>query len=100
VSASFLSEDFTIRHAPSNISLAKKPFTEGHTACFRKSPMTVIEIRLSGPDYDLEIYTAETTLSCGTDKPTIGWFSRPDWQRGIDIVIIDPTPQNLPSLDR
>lgn len=61
--------------------------------------MTVIEIRFCDPDYTVETYRFETTLAYSAPTPTIGWFSRSDWQRGIDLLVADPMDQNLPRLD-
>ena len=60
--------------------------------------MTVFDIRFCDPGYTIETYQVETTLSGGPTTPTIGWFSRSDWQRGLDIVVIDPA-QSLPDLN-
>ena len=67
---------------------------------FFKSPMTVIEIQCDDPEYTVETHRAEATLSCGAITATTGWFGSSDWKRGIDIIVIDPITQNLPSLDR
>jgi hypothetical protein len=81
------------------VTLADKHLTEGHRQCFSEIvKMTVIEVRCCDQQYSVVTRTVETTLSCGMVPPAIGWFSRSDWQRGIDIVVIDPIPQDLPSL--
>ncbi len=63
--------------------------------------MTVVEIRFCDPSYIVETRgTEEGTFSCGISPTIVGWFSRPDWQRGFDIVVIDPVAQELPGFGR
>jgi hypothetical protein len=63
-------------------------------AALLESTMTVIEVHCRDSEYAVESREDDRTRCGGPATATTAWFGRLDWQRGIDIVVIDANCQD------